>query len=481
MTAAQVPQSITEFGVARGDITSPVGIYHRMWGAATHSRAAGVHRPLTATVAFFRAAGGADQQLLIALDHCVMGRREVDLMKGAVAAKTDIAADKTTLVCSHTHAAGLMLHDRSELPGGELIPPYLKEVGETVGELARAAIEGAQECSFVYGTGHCSLAAQRDFWDEQRGEYVCGFNPGGDCDDTVMVARATNAAGDVVATFVNYACHPTTLAWDNELISPDYPGAMREVVEAAIPAPCLFLQGASGDVGPRDGFVGDLEVADRNGRVLGHAAVSALLHLPPPRSEFAYRGAVVSGATIGVWEWEELDESAQQELRVWDVKRDSLLLDYRDELPTLDEVQDDLQRQTAAQAAAEAAGDEQASRDAHAMIERATRLQGRLRVLPPGSGFPLQYTCWRMGDAVWLIIQGEPYNLLQRELRDRFAGRPLIIGTIAENWGASYLPPSDRYGLPLYQESIAIVAPGSLERLIEHLSDEVQSLFASTP
>jgi hypothetical protein len=86
-----------------------------------------------------------------------------------------------------------------------------------------------------------------------------------------------------------------------------------------------------------------------------------------------------------------------------------------------------------------------------------------------------------MGDAVWLIIQGEPYNLLQRELRDRFAGRPLIIGTIAENWGASYLPPSDRYGLPLYQESIAIVAPGSLERLIEHLSDEVQSLFASTP
>ena len=33
-----------------GDITPPVGIYHRMWGAATHDRATGVHKPLLATL-----------------------------------------------------------------------------------------------------------------------------------------------------------------------------------------------------------------------------------------------------------------------------------------------------------------------------------------------------------------------------------------------------------------------------------------------
>ena len=62
---------------------------------------------------------------------------------------------------------------------------------------------------------------------------------------------------------VNYACHPTTLAWQNTLISPDYVGAMREVVGSRHDAPCLFLQGASGDVGPRVGFVGDTEQAAR--------------------------------------------------------------------------------------------------------------------------------------------------------------------------------------------------------------------------
>ena len=44
------PQALCRAGVARRDITPPVGIYHRMWGAATHDRATGVHRPLLATV-----------------------------------------------------------------------------------------------------------------------------------------------------------------------------------------------------------------------------------------------------------------------------------------------------------------------------------------------------------------------------------------------------------------------------------------------
>ena len=33
-------------GVARRDVTPPVGIYARMWGAAKHDQAEGVHKPL---------------------------------------------------------------------------------------------------------------------------------------------------------------------------------------------------------------------------------------------------------------------------------------------------------------------------------------------------------------------------------------------------------------------------------------------------
>ena len=50
MTSIYIPQTRCRAAIARCDITPPVGIYHRMWGAATHDRATGVHRPLLATL-----------------------------------------------------------------------------------------------------------------------------------------------------------------------------------------------------------------------------------------------------------------------------------------------------------------------------------------------------------------------------------------------------------------------------------------------
>src|SRR4029078_824309 len=89
-------------------------------------------------------------------------------------------------------------------------------------------------------------------------------------DDTLLVARATDDGGRVLATLVNYACHPTTLAWDNKLLSPDFVGAMREILEHAFAAPALFLQGAEGEISPREQYTGDTAVGDRQGRILGH-------------------------------------------------------------------------------------------------------------------------------------------------------------------------------------------------------------------
>ena len=128
----------------------------------------------------------------------------------------------------------------------------------------------------TYGYGRCGLATNRDFWDEDAERFACGYNPDAPADDTLLVARVTDDAGAVLATLFNYACHPTTLAWDNRLLSPDYVGAAREVLEQAFGAPALFLHGASGELAPRDDYVGDTAVADRNGRQLGYAAAAAI-------------------------------------------------------------------------------------------------------------------------------------------------------------------------------------------------------------
>lgn len=478
ITEFETPQSRCRFALAWADITPPVGIYHRMWGAAKHERATGVHRPLRATVAVFEAADShllspATRQILLALDHCVLGAVEHEQLVSHLAQASGQPKEGILVVFSHTHGAGLLGLERASLPGGDLIPGYLRSVAESGAALVRESVARLAPVGIVYGQGYCSLAAHRDFFDEERKQFVCGFNPGAPADDTVLVARVTREDGELLATVVNYACHPTTLAWDNTLISPDYVGAMREVVEQATGAPCLFLQGASGDLGPREGFVGDTAVADRNGRQLGFAALSALTALPAAGTRFRYTGPVVSGATLGSWAHEPLPASEAERKKLWQLCRWRELLQYRPGQPSTEQVEAALEQFQADENAARAVGDARRAADGRAMAERKRRLLHRLSQLPPGDAFPLQAVLWRMGDAYWLGVQGECYSLLQTELRRRFPGTPIVVASVAADWGASYLPSAQSYGSGIYQESIAVVAAGSLEQLIGSVATRI--------
>jgi hypothetical protein len=483
MTSVDFPQSAVWAGVARGDITPPVGIYHRMWGAATHDRSTGVHRPLTATVLCLAPSGAGDEaggpMAFIAVDHCLLWTTDIQRLLDAVAAQGSMERERLTIFFSHTHAAGLMDPQRAHLPGGDLIAGYLSQMAETLVTLVTQARSAMRPADIVYGYGHCDLATNRDYDDQRRGQYVCGFNPDGPADDRLLVARVSATDGAALATIVNYACHPTTLAWQNTLISPDYIGAMREVVEEAISAPCLFIQGASGDIGPREGYVGDTAVADRNGRRLGYAALSALEALAPPGKQFRYAGAVVSGATLGTWEWSDMSDARRRTLACWRPFAKTVQLPYREDLGDPAALQAAREQWEAEFRFADEAGDLERARDARAMAERATREITRVSELPPGSTYPYLLRGWRIGDAVWVALDGEHFNTLQRSLRDRFPGVPIVIGTLANGSNVWYVPDRDSFGKGLYQEEASILARGALETLIEEFGSQIAAVLAS--
>src|SRR5438105_3746848 len=140
------PQTCCRAGVARGDITPPVGIYHRMWGAALHDRATAVHRPLLATLLWLEPDGGpTDQkQLVVALDHCILDGVEMQRIRTAVSHAAPIAAEQVHVALSHTHGSGWMSRTRADLPGGDLIGPYLDRLAEQVAALAQEASRAAR-------------------------------------------------------------------------------------------------------------------------------------------------------------------------------------------------------------------------------------------------------------------------------------------------------------------------------------------------
>lgn len=476
-----VPQASLVAGAAQADITPKVGTYHRMWGAALHERSTGVHRPLSAAALWLQprteAGSAKDAVLLLALDHCILEKHESDALREAAARATGLTPEQIHVSLSHTHAAGMMTRSRADLPGGDLIGPYLDALAVTIGRIAGEAKSQARPAALLAGYGRCDMAAQRDYFDVQSEKYVCGFNPHAAAEDTVLVARVTADDGALIATLVNYACHPTTLAWQNTLISPDYIGALRETVEAKYPAPCLFLQGASGDLGPKEGFVGDVAVADRNGRQLGYAALEALEALPQPAAKFVYSGAVISGATLGTWKHEPLAAAESAPLGTFRHRISTIAVDYRPDMPTPDELQQERDEWEAEEARAKAAGDELRMRDAHARVERMDRRLLRAKSLPPGKTYPYSFSVFRTGGVLWIAAPGELYQLLQREIRRRFPSQAVFVATITDDWQPGYFPETSAYGLGIYQETVAVVAPGSLETLVERFAAELETLL----
>jgi hypothetical protein len=395
----------------------------------------------------------------------------------AVCLGAEILPDRVMLAVSHTHAACFPVKNRMGLPGGDLIEPYIQTLAEQLRSGAETAVRGMEEAVISYATGRCDMAGNRDYWDEDYQGYTCGFNPTALADDTVVVARITGQNGLLLCSLVNYACHPTTLAWENTLISPDFVGAMRKVVESETGAPCVFAQGACGDLGPREGFVGDTEVADRNGRQLGYAALSALASLGEPETDFKYQGPVISGATLGTWAHGEAAGYHMMMASQFGGGTFHVNLPYID-LPTLEELNTRIEGWRQKQQVADEKGDLIAARDAGAQAERALRWAGKLVDLPIGEAYPMPFSVLRMGDAVWVTTGGEPYNLIQRELRARFPERIIVFSPLVGPMNVGYLLVEEGYGKGLYQEEPSVLAKGCLETLIESVAQKIADVVA---
>jgi hypothetical protein len=439
-------------GVASADITPPIGIRAHNWGAARTGQATGVHRPLRANVVAIH----SEQTGWHFLATVDLGWWQSMALFSSVfdPIVEALGVDRTRFLLHlvHTHAGPSLSETDPELPGSEHVEPFRVRLVDTIINLAREAQEMSAPSTITWAYGRCSMAVVRDL--ECGDRYVVGFDPSRVADDTVAVGRVCTEDGQTTAVLVNYACHPTTLAHENSLLSPDYIGAARELVERETGALCLFFQGASGDLAPREQYVPGTEWADRHGRSLGHAVLSTLESMGSPASSLEFAGVVESGAPLGIWVEEPSHPSTELSFTF-----EELALTCR----TIE---------TESSLEAHWSGiDELAARE---RIARASRLAEGY-----ADGREAQHPVWtwRLGDAIFVAQPGEAYSLLQTELRRRHPHQVIFVLNLTNGPGFMYLPPASEYGEDHYQVWQSLLVKGSLEAVIEAADQSIGRLL----
>lgn len=444
-------------GVARADITPPAGIYARCWGSSTHDIASGVHKPLLATCVAFGDALGQQVMALLALDLSWWSSKEDELeLRTAILEGSGLRDHELMMHPSHTHSAPRTAVEFINRPGGHLIPEYRALIKTTCISLIAQARHSMVAGTLTWRAGRCALAFNRDLASPNDDRVLCGLNPAASADDTLLVGRVADLAGRLRCTFVNYACHPISLGGGNTLISPDYVGAMREIVESATGAhECVFLHGASGNQTPRRSFESDALLADQNGREVGYSALSVLTSMFPPQVSLEFAGVEESGTPLAIWK--ERPSVAPTTIRS---QRVTVRLEIAD-MPSREELET---------AIADAKEDY--------MIERLTRRLLQRKSVGDGTEGDFSFLVWQLGDSFILGTPAEMHTSFQLRLRQRFPKISVAVLNIVNGY-ASYLPPREDYAVGPYPVRVAVYKMGSMEIVLEAADQTIRDLLNS--
>jgi hypothetical protein len=465
-------------GVGRADMTPPIGIAHVNWGARTHDRAEGIDLPLLATILLLEQ--GAVRAAIVDLDFLLMSSEESRELRGVVAGELGLAPEHVRLSFTHTHSgppwATHGFGTQAQLPGMELVPAYRAKVLDALREASREARAALRPARSASGYGRSEVTVNRRLA-LPDGRVVVSQNWDGYRDPVLSVLRIDALDGRPVATLVGYGTHPIVLAHENRLVSPDYPGHLKRVVEQAIGGHCLFLQGCAGDQIPREALVADRDAPRRMGTEIGLDAARVAIGLSTRRLRKRFDHVVESGAPLGIWVDDELP-SAPQVLAV-ESRRIALPVRAYGDVEELD-------AQSEAATAAVRAIDRSVATPAElaAANFRAKRAQmsahwGRFCANRRAVDIELHAT--RIGDAVLLGAPLEPFARIGADIRASDAAPFVHFGGYTNGWDG-YVPNAEDFRSSGYEVEWATpYAPEAAAALTREATRLASDLMAVAP
>lgn len=278
-------------------ITPPVGAWMMGYGKRTHG-CEGVHDDLFAQALVLRQ--GETETVLFATDLGSFSREPVRMLKERLHREFGLREEQILINNSHTHA-GPLVGSRMYTPV-KPDPQYLRFIEDRFVEAVRQARSRSQSVRLYHGLSHCDIAMSRRLKTSKGIEYRPDPKAVVDRECHTLVFRDERDLP--VAAIFSVACHPTILPATNYLISAEWPGAARRILETYFtrsrrtaagqtdvtrqaadqsPVPVLFLQAAAGEVKANllipdgtDFAYGNFDDVERAGERVARSVIGAI-------------------------------------------------------------------------------------------------------------------------------------------------------------------------------------------------------------
>jgi hypothetical protein len=240
--AAAADSNDFRVGATDRDITPPVGIPMWGYGARHDTLSTGTLDPLMAKAIVI--AAGDDKVALVGID---IGRGPTEsmmkLIRQEIADKAGI--HHVLITGSHTHHGPVIeLTGEPGLGKGkfDIALEYTNKLPHLLIDAILEADKGLIPAKLGVAIESVTLNRNRHTKREPKAT-----------DPQLAVLRFDDLSDKSIAVLVNFAAHPVMTEGKILKYSADYPGFLKNKVEAELATKCVFMQGASGDMSPNVG------------------------------------------------------------------------------------------------------------------------------------------------------------------------------------------------------------------------------------
>lgn len=457
-------------GVSKVNIEPPVGIPHQNWGSATHIVANGID-PAGMFIRALVLSDGKQRFALVDLD--AGGAAGLDDAVKRASAATGIPIEHIRAGASHTHAGPSL--SRGKGPVGADLSRYEQMMNShraaIADKLVGAVVEANSRLRPVHaygmaGTGSININRRFRGAGDADNPPAVGLNFKEFVDRELPVIRIDDANGAPYAILVNFQAHGTVLAYENQVVSPDWIGSMRNTVEANLPgSTCLYFQGAAGNQGPIEGYSGDLELAHRLGNILGLEAAALAMRISTVRREPRFEGYVESTALQAKQPYRVLgpyDATLKYTSKVLTLPRRQYTKEDIDRMANLTA---DAERKMAAVQRA-GTGDWEKSQAA-ARHRRWANLFERYKQPVSPEPVRLEIAVLRIGDMAMLLTNGELFAEIGAAVKKASPFAVTLFCGYGSHTGGGYMPTTAEYAFGSYEVDGTPYGQSSAEKVVE--------------